>query len=82
MIELEREYPHIEFCDMAFDEPVAHIIRELPECRGFMGLPFTVYYRNGKVAKATSGIQTKQMVESILEAEFSAIRSEGTGKRK
>ncbi|NTV18736.1 MAG: thioredoxin, partial [Bacteroidales bacterium] len=40
--------------------------------RGFMGIPFTIYYKNGKVAKATSSIQTKGQVTSILNNEFGA----------
>jgi thioredoxin 1 len=36
-----------------------------------MGIPFTIYYKNGKVAKATSSIQTKDQVRSILNKEFS-----------
>ena len=49
-----------------------HVIRSLPEVRGFMGIPFTIYYRNGKVVKATSSIQTKDQVTAILNKEFSA----------
>lgn len=30
----------------------------MPLTRGFMGLPYTVYYRNGKMVKATTSIQT------------------------
>ena len=56
MEELESEYPHVKFYDMEFDNPEAHIIRNAPECRGFMGLPFVMYYKNGNVAKATSSI--------------------------
>jgi thioredoxin 1 len=70
MIELESSYPHVEFRDFAFDAPDAGIVRSLPECRGFMGLPFTVYYRNGKVVAATSGIQTKSRIREILDREF------------
>ena len=70
MIELESSYPGVAFCDFAFDTPEAHVIRQLPECRGFMGLPFTVYYKNGKVVSATSGIQTKEQVQDILDREF------------
>ena len=55
---------------MAFDSPEAHIIRNLPECQGFAGLPFTVYYKNGKVAKATSSIQDMDQVTEILDSEF------------
>lgn len=70
--ELEDEYGHVKFCDMEFDNPEAHVIRNLPEVRGFMGIPFTIYYKNGKVVKATSSIQTKQQVTSILNEKFGA----------
>jgi thioredoxin 1 len=70
MIELESSYPQVAFRDFAFDAPDAHVVRSLPECRGFMGLPFTVYYRNGKVVSATSGIQTKAQIKEILDREF------------
>jgi thioredoxin 1 len=35
-----------------------------------MGIPFTIYYRNGKVVKATSSIQSKNQVTAILNKEF------------
>lgn len=70
MKELEPEYPQVKFYDMEFDHPDAGVIRNLPECRGFMGLPFTVYYKNGKVVKATSSIQTKEMIREILDEHF------------
>ncbi len=57
---------------MEFDNPEAYIIRSLPEVRGFMGIPFTIYYKDGKVVKATSSIQTKDQVKSILDKEFSS----------
>ena len=71
MEELESEYPHVKFYDMEFDNPEAHIIRNAPECRGFMGLPFVMYYKNGNVAKATSSIQSKEQIKTILDQEFS-----------
>jgi thioredoxin 1 len=71
MEDLEEEYPHVKFYDMEFDHPDAHVIRNLPECRGFMGLPFTVYYKNGKVVKATTSIQNLTQITEILDAEFS-----------
>jgi thioredoxin 1 len=70
-LEESGKYDHVEFRDMLFDSPESGIIRSLPECRGFMGLPFTVYYKNGKVAKATSSIQNMDMITTILDAEFS-----------
>lgn len=70
MEELEGEYQSIKFADMEFDNPEAHVIRNAPECSGFMGLPFTVYYKNGKIVKATSSIQSKDQIKSILDQEF------------
>lgn len=70
MEELEEERPNVKFYSMAFDNPEAAVIRNAPECNGFMGLPFTVYYKNGKIVKATSSIQNHQQITSILDAEF------------
>jgi thioredoxin 1 len=69
--ELEDEYKHVKFYDMEFDNPESSVIRSLPEVRGFMGIPFTIYYKDGKVVKATSSIQTKDQVTEILNKEFS-----------
>jgi len=71
MIELESSYPNVAFRDMAFDAPDAHVIRSLPECSGFMGLPFTVYYKNGKVTAATTSVQSKVQIQEILDRELS-----------
>lgn len=67
MEELESEYTHVKFADMEFDSPDAKVIRNLPECRNFAGLPFVVYYKNGKVAKATSSIQSRDQVTENLD---------------
>jgi thioredoxin 1 len=55
---------------MAFDNPEAAVIRNAPECRGFMGLPFTMYYKDGQVVHATSSIQNLQQITSILDEQF------------
>jgi thioredoxin 1 len=70
MEELEEAYDHVSFYDMEFDNPESHVIRNAPECSGFMGLPYTVYYRNGEIVKATSSIQSMDQVRSILDSEF------------
>jgi len=70
MEDLEEKYANVKFFDMAFDNPEAHIIRNLPECSSFASLPFTVYYKSGKVAKATPSIQTMDQVTKILDKEF------------
>lgn len=70
MEELEDEYQHVKFADMLFDLPDSAVIRNAPEAKGFMGLPFTMYYKNGKVVKATSSIQNMNQVKSILDEQF------------
>lgn len=70
MEELQEEYPNVSFADMLFDNPEAAVIRNLPEARGFMGLPFTIYYKNGKVVAATSSIQNRDQITEILDKEF------------
>jgi thioredoxin 1 len=62
----QEKYPDIQFRDMDFDIPAAAAIKNLPECRGFWGLPYTIYYRNSKVVKATSSIQSAKEVKSII----------------
>lgn len=70
MEELEDEYKNVKFYTMAFDNPEAHIIRNAPECRSFMGLPFVMYYKNGKVAQARTSIQSMAMITAVLDKEF------------
>jgi thioredoxin 1 len=72
MEELEEERTNIKFAVMGFDTPEAAPIRNAPECRGFMGLPFTMFYKNGKVAEATTSILNMQQITSILDNNFGA----------
>jgi thioredoxin 1 len=76
MEELENEYSHVQFYDMEFDNPEAHVIRNAPECHSFMGLPYVVYYKKGKIVKATSSIQSMGQVKNILDAEFGVPKQE------
>ncbi len=68
--ELEADYPNVKFYDMESDNPELTGIRNLPEFGNFAGIPYTVYYKNGLVVKATSGIQTKDQIAEILDQEF------------
>ncbi|MEX0988527.1 MAG: thioredoxin family protein [Bacteroidales bacterium] len=72
MEELEEERPNVKFYSMAFDSPEAGIIRNAPACNGFMGLPFTVYYKNGEMVHATSSIQNRQQVVAVLDEKLGA----------
>jgi thioredoxin 1 len=67
---LQERYPDVQMQDMDFDIPVATAIRNLPECRMFNALPFTVYYRGGKVVKATSSIQTATDIKTVMRDVF------------
>ncbi len=70
MEEIEGEYKHVAFRDLEFDAPHSHVITNLQECSNFYGIPFTVYFKNGKVVKATSSIQTMEQVTDILNKNF------------
>lgn len=68
--EIEDDYSHVKFFDMEYDNPESQIIRKLMEEQGLAGIPFIVYYRNGQLLKATSGIQSKEQVTTILNEYF------------
>ncbi len=70
MEKLESQYSQIQFRDMDFDIPVASFIKDLPECASFTGLPFTVYFKNGSIVKATTSIQNEKQIVDILEKIF------------
>ncbi len=75
MEELEEERTDVKFYSMAFDTPEAGIIRNAPEVRGFMGLPFNMYYKNGKIVEATSSIQSMQNIKNVLNEKFGTLAS-------
>ncbi|HUX57257.1 MAG TPA: hypothetical protein VMV77_09790 [Bacteroidales bacterium] len=70
MEELKEERPDVKFYVMGFDTPEASPIRNAPMCRGFMGLPFNVYYKNDKMVTATSSIQDKEQIVSVMDQFF------------
>lgn len=72
---LEHEYSHVQFYDMEFDNPESKVIRGIPEVSNFMSIPFSVYYKNGQVVRATSGIQTKDQIKTILNEEFAVVHA-------
>jgi thioredoxin 1 len=53
----QAQYPDVCFYDMEFDIPAARFIKKPSVMRCIYGLPFTVYFKNGKVATATTSIQ-------------------------
>ncbi len=67
---LGPRYENVTFRDMAFDSAVANNIRALPEVQKFKGLPFTVYFKNGKVVRATTSLQSPEQITDILDKSF------------
>jgi thioredoxin 1 len=55
---------------MEYDNPESYFFHALPEVSDLMEIPFTLYYKNGQVVKATSGIQSKAQMKTILDQEF------------
>ena len=76
--DIRDKFPHVKFYDMEFDNPESRIIRNTPECEGFTDIPFLTYYNNGKLAKATSGIQSAMQIKALLKKEFGVAKTEKT----
>ena len=74
--ELEGKYKYVRFYFMDYDSPVAQVIRSIPEVQRFQEVPITVYYKNGIVVNATSNVQNKDEIVSILDKEFSVTVTE------
>jgi thioredoxin 1 len=70
MEQLQSHYSHVAFRDIDFDISIADFIKTLPECTYFMGLPFTVYFKDGSVVVATTSIQSVDQIVEILDREF------------
>ena len=70
MERLESRYPQVAFRDIEFDSPAADGIKNLDECTSFMSLPFTVSYKSGTVAAATSGLQSEKDITGRLDRYF------------
>ncbi len=64
------KYFHVVFRDNDFDFSVADFVKNLPQCVVFMGLPFTIHFKDDSVVAATTSIQTKDQIVEILEQVF------------
>jgi len=67
---LESGYSKVKFCDMEFDNPESLVVRNLPEVKYFNSIPFTIFYQNGIVMKATSGLQSKEQITGNINEIF------------
>jgi thioredoxin 1 len=68
---LKKQYSHIKFYDMEFDNPESHVIRDLPEVGEQIAIPFMVFYKTGNMVKVTSDVHSKAQVKEMLDKEFS-----------
>lgn len=71
--ELESQYSHVKFYDMEFDNPETALMLALPEMTDLAGIPLTLYFKNGNIVKATSGLQTIAQVKAYLDHEFEEV---------
>jgi thioredoxin 1 len=72
MENIQSRYPHVCFCDMDFDGPAADNVRRMPQVRSFLSLPFTIYFHDGAVVAATTGIQTEDQIAVILDEKLAS----------
>jgi len=57
--------------DLAIKE--VQFIKILPECLLFMEMPFIIYFKNGDIVRATSGIQTEDEISAVGDQESGGI---------
>ena len=65
--ELEKEYSQVQFCDMEFDNPESLSIRLMPEIERLNELPVAIYFRQGMVVEAASGMLTASQFRIMLD---------------
>jgi len=69
-MENEEQFSHVKFYTVDFDTNAAMPIRNDSMCAGFMGLPFTAYFKQGKIVHATSSIQSRAQLEENIKKVF------------
>ncbi len=69
-MEKEEQFKDVKLMTVDFDTASAIAIRKNEKCRNFMGLPFTAYYKNGKMVHATSSIQSRMQLEKNIEEQL------------
>jgi len=69
-MEKEEKYKNVKLLTVDFDTASAIAIRTNEKCRRFMGLPFTAYYKSGKMVHATSSIQSRMQLEKNIEEQL------------
>ena len=65
-MEQEKQFSNIKFLTVDFDTDAAIPVITSEKCRGFMGLPFTAYFKDGEVINATSSIQSRTQIEENI----------------
>jgi len=69
MEDLEGTYKHIKFADMEFDNPELQVIRNAPECRGFMDYLLPSITKT-EIGESDHEYSEWQQITTILDAEI------------
>lgn len=68
--ELEKQFPHVRFFDMEFDNPETMILKNTLEYYNLSQIPIIGFYKMGDLRNVLWGMQTRQSFIHILEEEF------------
>ncbi|MCF8362629.1 MAG: hypothetical protein K9G70_08395 [Prolixibacteraceae bacterium] len=63
---LQKEYPHVKFFDMEFDNPELRFVQNLFNDYPGANIPFLLYFINSEMVYHGWGIKTKNEIENII----------------
>ncbi len=69
--EIEKDYQHVKFADIEFDNPEMLIVNKIIETHEFKDKPLLIYFKNGELIHISSGIKTKEELKFSIEHTFS-----------
>lgn len=70
---LIKEFGHISFFDIEFDNPYTQFLLTFPEILNFSEIPFIVCIKNGQILSVKGSINTKAEMSAILESEYANL---------
>ncbi len=68
--ELEKQYSHVKFYDMEFDNPESSDLKNTLEYYNIANIPLVAYFRSGNLVNVSLGNQTQQQFKSLLDNSF------------
>jgi thioredoxin 1 len=73
--ELEKQYPHVRFFDIEFDNPESNVFKVALDYYKITDVPIVCCFKNGEMVNVLFGCKTEEEVKAILDKEFSATVS-------